>query len=52
MKGIIFGILLSANHAMATPAERKLNFYNFNKAHETRIQAVGVDMGSGEITGG
>jgi hypothetical protein len=27
-----------------------LNFYNFNKSHESKIQAVGVDMGGGEIT--
>ena len=50
MKRLILLIALSSGQAFATPAECKLNFYNFNKAHESRIQAVGVDMGDGAIT--
>ncbi len=46
---ILLFILLSSVRTLATPAECKLSFYNFNKAHESRVQAVGVDEG-GSIT--
>lgn len=50
MRIITFVIALISSDAFATPAECKLSFYNFNQTHEARIQAVGVDSGSGKIT--
>ena len=50
MKKFFIMAILSSYNAFATPAECKLNFYKFNQSHESRIQAVGVDYGSGMIT--
>lgn len=50
MKSILLLAILNSSFALATPAECKLNFYNFNKQHESNVEAVGVDFGDGGIT--